>query len=205
MAFRLIPRDEGFYALFNDAAKNAAETARGLQDVLHGLPGTAPLADKVIEFERKGDEITRTVFAKLDTAIVTPFDREDIQAMIDKLDDAVDDMRSAADLIRLHHVSEPIRGVREMADLIVDAADATVRLFAKLPKLRDLRPELDEIDDIESQGDVMHRETMARLFSGHYDAFTVLKWMDIVENLEKTLNRFERTSDIIATVALKHA
>ena len=205
MAFRLIPRDEGFYVLFNEAAANAAAAARVLREVLNGLPASAALVDKVVEYERKGDQITRTIFGRLDTAIITPFDREDIQAMTDKLDDAVDDMRSAADLVRLHHVAEPIRGVREMADLIVDAADATVRLFLKLPKLRDLRPELDEIDDLESQGDALHRETTARLFSGHYDAFTVLKWMDIVENMEKTLNRFERTSDMISTIALKHA
>lgn len=205
MAFRLIPRDTGFYVLFNEAAENAAAAARVLREVLNGLPASADLVDKVVEHERKGDQITRTIFGRLDTAIITPFDREDIQAMTDKLDDAVDDMRSAADLVRLHHVAEPIRGVREMADLIVDAADATVRLFLKLPKLRDLRPELDEIDDLESQGDALHRETTARLFSGHYDAFTVLKWMDIVENMEKTLNRFERTSDLISTIALKHA
>ena len=205
MAFRLIPRDEGFYVLFNEAAANAAAAARVLREVLTGLPASAALVDQVVEYERKGDQITRAIFGRLDTAIITPFDREDIQAFTDKLDDAVDDMRSAADLVRLHHVAEPIRGVREMADLIVDAADATVRLFLKLPKLRDLRPELDEIDDLESQGDALHRETTARLFSGHYDAFTVLKWMDIVENMEKTLNRFERTSDMISTIALKHA
>ncbi len=205
MAFRLIPRDEGFYVLFNEAAANAAAAARVLREVLTGLPASAALVDQVVECERKGDRITRAIFGRLDTAIITPFDREDIQAFTDKLDDAVDDMRSAADLVRLHHVAEPIRGVREMADLIVDAADATVRLFLKLPKLRDLRPELDEIDDLESQGDALHRETTARLFSGHYDAFTVLKWMDIVENMEKTLNRFERTSDMISTIALKHA
>ena len=46
---------------------------------------------------------------------------------------------------------------------------------------------------------------LSALIAGSATAFTVLRWMDIVEDLEKTLNRFERTSDIISTVALKHS
>ena len=70
--------------------------------------------------------------------------------------------------------------------------------------MRDLRPELEEIDQLETRGDDLYRQTMAHLFSGEFKAFTVLRWKDIVESMEKALNSFEKTSDIVASIAVKH-
>jgi uncharacterized protein len=202
---RLVPRDEGFYPLFNESAENTLSAAKLLQELIVTLPSKLDLVDKIIEMERSGDTLYRRILKRLDESIVTPFDREDIITLSDKLDDGIDDMRTAADMIRLHHVDRPIEGVAEMSGLIVEAAEALVVLVSKLPKLRDLQHELDLIDSAETRGDTVYRETIARLFSGKYEALEVLKWHDIVEKLEKALNRIERASLIISTIAIKHA
>jgi predicted phosphate transport protein (TIGR00153 family) len=203
--FRLIPRDEGFYPIFNDAAENAAACAELLHLLLLDLTRAADLNAEIVELERRGDELTRAIITRLDTAIITPFDREDIHALTEQLDNAVDDMRAAADLVLLHTVVNSKPGAPELADHIEQAARKMVELFVKLPRLRDMKPELDAIDAIESEGDQCYRTAVAHLFSGEYKAFEVLRWKDILEAMEHSLNSLERTSDIVATIQLKHA
>lgn len=205
MRFRLVPRDEGFYPLFNEAAENLARSARLLCELLDDFAGADEKLTGIKDCERRGDEITRTVLRRLNSSFVTPFDREDIHALAEELDDVVDDIHGAADLLMLHHVDTSLPEMRELAGILVQAADANVRLVAKLPRLRGMEPELEEIDRIESQADSVYRRSVARLFSGEYKAFAVLKWKDIVEALENSVNAIEDISDIVESIVLKHA
>jgi predicted phosphate transport protein (TIGR00153 family) len=205
MRFRLMPRDEGFYPLFKEAADNAVGCATVLRELAARPEDAGPLVEKLVESEHRGDELVRAVHDRLDKSIVTPFDREDILALIEEIDRAVDDMRAAGEFMHLHHITEPLVEVIEIAGVVHDTAEAASRLMVKLPKMRDLRPELDEIDQLETRGDDLYRRIMAHLFSGEFKAFTVLRWKDVVESFEKALNSFEKMSDIVASIAVKHS
>src|SRR6187551_1728650 len=183
--FRLVPRDEGFYPLFDDAAENVAECARRLRGLFAEDFTTLPIESveqktkAVNDCERRGDEITRTILRRLNSSFVTPFDREDIHALTEELDDVVDEMQAAADLLVLHRVEKPLPEVRDLADILVKAAKANVALLAKLPRLRDMEGDLEVIGQLESEGDRIYRRLVAHLFSGEFKAFAVLKWKDI--------------------------
>jgi hypothetical protein len=202
--FRLVPRDDGFFALFSSAADNAAATAHLVLEALQRLPDIEPIAEKTIGLEQQGDQLTRRILAALDTAIVTPFDREDIHALAEGFDTAVDRMSAAVDLLRLHKVTAPIEGAADFGQLLVGAAEAAVAATSQLDRLRGLQPHLDEIDRLETQGDQLFRRLTARLFSGEFDAFTVLKWNDVIGSLEAGLDAFEHTADVMTSIVLKH-
>ena len=215
MRFRLVPRDDGFYPLFDDAAENVAECARRFRDLLDHY-SDQPLAEPttrdveklvnlINDCESRGDEYTRTILRRLNSSFVTPFDREDIHALTEELDDVVDEMQAAADLLVLHRVEKPLPEVRDLADILVKAADANVALIAKLPRLRDMDGELETIGRLESEGDRIYRRLVAHLFSGEFKAFAVLKWKDVVEAIEKSVNAIENISDIVESIVLKHA
>jgi predicted phosphate transport protein (TIGR00153 family) len=213
--FRLVPRDEGFYPLFNEAAENVVLCARRFRDLLadfgddsDGEPvgrDLEKLGYLVAECEHRGDELTRTILRRLHSSFVTPFDREDIHALTEELDDVVDEMQAAAELLVLHRVEKPLVEVRDLADILVKAAEANAALIAKLPKLRGLEEELEAVDRLESEGDRIYRHAVAHLFSGEFKAFAVLKWKDIVEAIEKSVNAIENISDIVESIVLKHA
>ena len=154
MRFRLFPRDDGFYPLFDDAAENVAECARRFRDLLDHYRRRSrsrperdveKLVNLINDCESRGDEITRTILVRLNKSFVTPFDREDIHALTEELDDVVDEMQAAADLLVLHRVEKPLPEVRDLADILVKAAEANVALIAKLPRLRDMESELEAI------------------------------------------------------------
>ena len=205
MRFRLVPRDEGFYPLFNEAAGNLAESARLLRALVDEFPDGAKSLKLISECERRGDELTRAILRRLNTSFVTPFDREDIHALTENLDDAVDDIHAAADLLILHNVDKPFPEMRDLADILVQAAETNCLLVAKLPTLRGLERELEEIDQLETAADKLYRRSVAQLFSGKFKAFAVLKWKDVVEAIEGSVNSIENISDVVESIALKHA
>ena len=205
MRFRLVPRDEGFYVLFNEVAANLAEAGALLRKLFDDPSDTAPTLELIIECEQRGDELTRAILRRLNSSFVTPFDREDIHTLTEELDDAVDDIHGAADLMVLHRVDEPMPEMRELAGIVAEAATVTVDLIGKLPSLKGMDPLLERIDELESEADRVYRRCVAHLFSGEFKAFGVLRAKDVVEALESAVNGIENVSDIVETIQLKHA
>ena len=204
MRFRLVPRDESFYPLFDDAAANIADAAGLLRQLIGGADRVTTI-DAVRTCEQRGDDITRQILERLYASFVTPFDREDIHTLAEWLDDVVDDIHGAADLMQLHQVEKPLPELAELADLLVEAAAANVELFKRLPSLKEMDPILVQIGKIESKADGVYRKSVAHLFSGEFNAFDVLKSKDIVEAVEQAVNMIEKVSDSVESILLKHA
>ena len=201
--FRLLPTDDRFFPLFNDAAVNAADCTRRLREVLNG---TTTDLGAIIACEHRGDEITRDILRRLNSSFVTPFDREDIHVLAENLDDVVDDVMEVALRLELGNRDfAAMPELKDIADLLVEMADETVALMARLPSMKETGPHLDAIDRLESEGDARYREALARLYSGELSAKAMLYWKDVVETLENALNKFEDVSDVVEGIVLKHA
>ncbi len=205
MRFRLLPTDEGFFDLFNQAAENAAAGTRHLQSLLGDLPNGRVWHEEVRACERRGDELTRQILGRLDSSFVTPFDREDIHALAEEIDDVLDDVYAASDLLVLHNVDSALPEMREMADILVQAANAIVDLVSRLSSLKALDEHLRAVDALETQADQVYRSSLAKLFSGEYPALEVLKWKDVFEAIEDSVNRLEDIADTVQSIAVKHA
>jgi uncharacterized protein len=200
--FRLLPTDDKFFALFNDAAANAAECARHLRDA---IDGNAESHERIRDSERRGDEITRTILQRLNSSFVTPFDREDIHALAEELDDVVDDIQTVSELLVVLPVATPLPELREQVELLVRAADEAEKLVGRLESMKEVTPHLDAIDQLESDGDTIYRQILQRLYSGEIEAIEVLRWKGIVQAVEEALNTIEDISDVVESIVLKHA
>jgi predicted phosphate transport protein (TIGR00153 family) len=201
--FRLLPTDDKFFALFDQAAANASECARRLQGIVDN--GNTSGHEGIKDCERQGDEITRTILTRLNSTFVTPFDREDIHALAESFDDVVDDIQTVSELMLLTQVSTALPDMREQASLLVQMAEEAEQLVARLESMKEVKPHLDAIDRLESEGDEVYRRIVAHLFGGELEALEVLRLKGIVEALEGALNRIEDISDVIESIVLKHA
>ena len=119
MRFRLIPRDEGFYDLFSKSAVNIDQGARLLAELLPDLGDIPNRVERLVAIERHGDVLTHDILRRLDKAIVTPFDREDIHALAERLDDIADHIRAIGELVQLHNVDSPLEVTIEQSKLLV--------------------------------------------------------------------------------------
>ncbi len=204
MRFRLIPRDESFFPLFDQQAQIAADTAVVLQELMASLPVSAERAQAVVDAEKKADGVLRRVRERLETSIVTPFDPEDIQKLSNSLDDVLDEMREAGDSALQHNIGAPLPGVDELLRILVQITAKNVEVVKGLRSLRGLQTLIDEIERLESEADGVYRKVMAELFSGRHDALDILRWKDVVEAIEGAIDAVEDASDEVQSIVVKH-
>src|SRR5205823_1795839 len=166
-----------------------------------------PEADhaEILQREHEGDEITHQIMHALNTTFVTPFDREDIHRLASGLDDILDGIEAVADLLVLHRIEEPLPEMRQQADVLVRAADQCYEAMVGLRGLSGLERFWVEINRLENEGDRVYRKTVARLFSGDYKAMDVLKWKDLVDQLEAAIDGCEDVANAMESIVLKHA
>jgi uncharacterized protein Yka (UPF0111/DUF47 family) len=175
LRFRLLPSDDRFFVLFNQSAMNTAECARRLSDMVNDFDDLDAKYTLVVDCERRGDQLTTEILQRLDATFVTPFDREDIHALAEELDDVVDDMLAVSDLLRLLSIETVLPELKEQADLLVQMGDQTVGLMGRLQSMRGTGPFLEAIDQLETEGDAVYHRSLGRLFSGEYEALEVLE------------------------------
>lgn len=205
MRFRLTPNTTEFFVLFSQAASNMRATVLALQDLVEGFTDIQAKHDRVKACERRGDELTRAILRNLDSVFVTPFDREDIHALAEGMDNVVDDLYHLSEVLVLVPIDGVLVELREQVRIMSQMVDTAVEAVDRLHNMSGLRPLLDRIDSLESEGDAVYRKGLARLFSGEFEALDVVKWKDIIGSAEDAIDRLEDVSDVIGSILVKHA
>ena len=205
MRFRLTPREDSYYDMFADSANNLVTGARLLVELISDGADREGIAEKMRACEHAGDEFTHAIMRRLNESFITPFDREDIYRLASTLDDVMDFMEAAADLIVLYELGElPPENVR-VVEVLQTAAAKTAEAMPRLRGLRDLSEYWIEINRLENQGDQVYRRLLAELFSGAYDALTVLKLKEVIDQLEAAADAFEHVANTVESIAVKES
>jgi hypothetical protein len=163
------------------------------------------IAEKMRACEHAGDEFTHAIMRRLNESFITPFDREDIYRLASTLDDVMDYMEAAADLVVLYKVEELPRDVVGQVEVLERAAELTAAAMPRLRGMKDLSEYWIEINRLENQGDQVYRRLLAELFGGDYDALTVLKLKEIIDQLEAAADAFEHVANTVETIAVKES
>lgn len=204
MRLRLTPRDESYYEMFADSASNLVIGARLLAELISDGADRDAIAEKMRACEHAGDERTHAIMRRLNESFVTPFDREDIYRLASSLDDVMDSMEAAVDLIGLYQLNELPKGVIDQVEVLERAAELTAEAMPRLRAMKDLTRYWIEINQLENQADRIYRKLLAKLFSGEYDALTVLKLKDVIEELETAADAFEHVANTVETIVVKN-
>ncbi|WP_344110897.1 DUF47 domain-containing protein [Nocardioides humi] len=204
MGLRLRPVDTSFYDLFTQSAQHLVGGAELLAEMLSESSDKAGVAERMRAAEHAADETTHEIVKKVNSTFVTPFDREDIYALGSGLDDVMDMMDEAVDLILLYEVQVALPAeLSEQVDVLQRCAELTAAAMPRLQSMQSLDDYWIEINRLENAGDRNHRRTLAKLFSGEYPTIEVLKLKDIVESLEGAIDAFERVANTVEQIAVK--
>ena len=205
MRFRLIPRDDRFFELFVEDAANVLNGARQLEAMLRTYDQPEARAAEIRDSEHRGDEISHEIGHRLEATFVTPFDREDIYALISALDDVLDLVEEAADTFFLYRVEAPTSTAVEQAAIIVKQAEILHEALVHLQGFKDLDRYWIEVHRLENEGDRIVRSAIARLFNEETDPINLVKWKEIYGLLEATIDKAEDAANIIERITIKHA
>jgi len=206
--FKLRPTDDSFYDYFSRAAANLVRGAELLTEL--GLPGAdvQSVSERLVEVEHDSDAITHELFNKINAAFITPFDREDIYRLGSNLDDVMDHMEAVGSLLYLYGLTRLPALPREMHELVGvldQQAKLTAEAVPRLRSMKNLREYWIECNRLENEGDRAYRMLLVRLFSGEYDALTVLKLKEVADELEAACDAFEHIANTIETIAVKES
>ncbi|WP_375489447.1 DUF47 domain-containing protein [uncultured Jatrophihabitans sp.] len=205
MPFRITPRDHAFYEMFTEAGRNVA----GAVEVLGGLSdpnaNREVIAKELREREHAGDAVTHRIMRQLNTSFITPFDREDIYRLASALDDVIDAIEAAADFIVLADVGRLPALMNEQIHLLQRSANETAEAMSRLQTLRDLEPYWIEVNRLENEADRVYRKLLSKLFSGDYDALTMVKLREVADGLEEAADALEHVAHAVETIAVKES
>jgi uncharacterized protein len=204
MKLSLVPRTSAFYDLFAAAGENALETARLVETRFQSFPDREVRQSEVKELENRGDDLTRQLIELLNTQYITPFDREDIYELAKAIDDVVDFIENASDLLTLYKVEQPMRQSLEQCRLLVTATENLAKALAALRGLRNTEPYLIEIKRLEDEADQILRSAIAGLFENHVDPVEVIRWKDIFDALEDAIDACETAADVVGNIVVKN-
>ncbi len=204
-SFRLIPREERFFDLFVEDAANVLDGARQLEAMLRTFDNPDKAAKKIREAEHRGDEISHDIGQRLEATFVTPFDREEIHALIADLDDILDMIEEVADTFVLYRIETPTKSSIKQAALVVQACDTIHQALGNLRGFKDIDHFVADIRRIEHEGDKLSRSAIAGLFDDGTKTIDVLKWKDIYALLEETIDKCEDVAELIERIVVKHA
>jgi predicted phosphate transport protein (TIGR00153 family) len=203
-----IPREEKFFDLFQDSAENMVKAAQSLKEMINNWEHVEGKVAEITELEHKGDTITHEIMSRLNRTFVTPFDREDIVQLAHVLDDVTDFIHSAADAMLLYKVDRPGERAKELADIILQAAEEIEKVLPQLKKriiLSSVLKRCVEINRLENLADRVYRSAIAELFDDSTDMAHIIKWREIYAHMESATDRCEDVADVLEGVAIKHA
>jgi uncharacterized protein len=201
-----LPKEDHFYTYLERQAQITHQAAQTLGMFRAGTAANE-IRSSVERLEVQGDQTVRDMLASLARTFVTPIDREDLQRVSKKLDDILDLLDLAARACVLYGVEKP---TRPMLVLIEKLEAATEAISQAMPLLRQHRYQAlikasQQVQDIEKDADTVFRDALSALFHDPaVDAKTILREKEVLEDLEKALNRCEQVAETLTNVAVKH-
>jgi uncharacterized protein Yka (UPF0111/DUF47 family) len=206
LSVALTPKDTVLFDLFTSLAERVAAGARIAVEMVSGpIEERKELAKRVGDIETEADELLGQIIRRVNDMFVTPYDRGDLQILANFLDDAMDAIEEATDLIILHEVGDFPQGTFELVDAGRRLAELTASSMPRLKNLKDLDHYFSEADRIEDEGDRLHRRITSLLFSGNFDAMTILRNNAVIDNFENALDELAHVARTIRTIALKES
>ncbi|PJJ77567.1 hypothetical protein CLV28_0788 [Sediminihabitans luteus] len=203
---RLTPRDSSFFDLLTASAEHLVTGSKLLAELLGADRKTRKeIAKQLSDTEHDADEATHAIMRRLNQTFVTPFDRDDIYELASALDDCMDFMEEAADLIVLYRIEELPARVADQVQVLERAAELTCEAMPRLRTMKDLSDYWVEVNRLENQADKVHRKLLAQLFDEITDPIELMKLKEVVEILEHAADAFEKVANTVETIVLKES
>jgi uncharacterized protein Yka (UPF0111/DUF47 family) len=203
--FQVIPRQLGFFDMFDRHADGMVRAVVDLAALLADLPNARHHAERIRTLEEGADELTHQIIALVNMTFVTPFDRNDIHALASAIDDVVDSAEGLADLLSLLPLSTPLPHFVQQIDVLQRASTSVALAVRDLRALAGVEAACAEVKRAEREGDWVYRRGVAVLYSGDFAAMEVLMWKDLLDGAEDAIDRCEDIANIVESVALKYA
>lgn len=208
MGFKLKPVEEKFFEFLEQHSELVKESAEILSQSIENPELVAEFLDKIDVVEQKADDIVTKISVKLQKTFITPFDREDIFVLTQKLDDVADYIKSIIERMHLYNLGAASSRMQALSALLLKTTKHIQKAMSQLDNIKKTHQKIEDhceaIKDLEVEGDRVYREEMAKLFRECTDPIELIKLKDIFNIFEEALDASEDVADLVKRVVIKY-
>jgi predicted phosphate transport protein (TIGR00153 family) len=206
----LKPREMVFFDLLESAAGNVYQASQLFdREIRTGDPVRfAELRREMKDLEHAGDDITREIMDRLNQTFVTPIDREDIMQLAHAIDDVVDKIHAVCERLILYRISHVMPAVTEMSSIIVEGSGEILHLVRSLRNMsnqKEIRDRIRRVHTLENKADSIYHAGLAQIFEDPRDPIELIKWKEILEQIEDATDKIELVAKVIGSTVMKNA
>jgi uncharacterized protein len=203
---RLIPRDQEFFTLFDELASHLAVSARLLNELFEQPTTMVEKVRAIKAVEHKADQLTSEINTRIDRSFVTPIDPEDIHELARRLDDVIDLLDGTARRAERLHIGTQVREpARQLSALLVEATERIQRAVNGIKRPKEVNAAAIEVKRIEEEGDAIYHEAVGELFQGKPDPLDVIRWKEMYDTLEETIDSCMGIVHALQSISIKNA
>jgi predicted phosphate transport protein (TIGR00153 family) len=205
----LVPKDKKFFPLFEEASSNLIELASNLHEAVNlPLKEREVLFQKIDILEQRGEDITRQTNLELSRNFITPFDREDIHALITSIDNVADYLHGAASRMKLYHVDKITKSIRKLTEINLEACqniDVAVKELKNLNNMKTITNACAKINKLENKSDMVYNKAVFEIFENETDAKNIIKYKEVLSVLESATDKCKSVASVLESITVKHS
>ena len=206
MCFSFLPRDEKFFDMFEQTAAVLTRAAGKFLDLVTSFDQVSVRCQELKKEEAIADDMVERIIKALDRSFITPFDREDIHTLAAKMDDVIDNLEETAHRFEEFRIDKPTPTATSMARIIKDCCvhlEQAIHGCRNMKRPVEIQHHCKEISRLENEADKIYRDADGALFADPPDILTLIKWRELYQWLEETVDACKNVAQVISEIVIK--
>ncbi|OGS22038.1 MAG: hypothetical protein A2252_02430 [Elusimicrobia bacterium RIFOXYA2_FULL_39_19] len=200
------PKDFNMFDLFEKQVGISVEGAKYFKQMITEGKLSQEALDKLHNIEHQGDEVAHDIIEQLNKSFITPFDREDIHALVKEIDDITDMLHTLTNRMLVYKMTEKNVHLTAFANMIEEsvlAVECAVKGLRNTKNYKSVKDACVEVNRLENEGDMMRDKVLAELFETEKDPIKVIKLKDIFQEAETILDICEDVAHMVENILVK--
>jgi uncharacterized protein len=204
MLKRFLPKQNKFFDILIEMAVNMQESAKLLKEMFEKHESYSEYSSRIHILENKCDELTHNVISELNDTFITPIDREDIYSLVNSLDDIVDSIDTIGSRATIYKLKTQIPFSIQLCEILVLQANVIADVIKQIQDPKLTTEKIVQVKHLETEGDIMFRDALEHLFEHEKDAINLIKQKELIENIERAIDRCHHTATVVEGILIKN-
>lgn len=201
---KFLPKQEKFFDFLAELSVDILEAGKLLNEMLINHHRHLEYASKIHLLENKCDDLTHKIIHELNETFITPIDREDIYELANSLDNIIDAMDAIATRYSIYKIVNPIPFGPQLSEILLLQVQTLVEVIKELHNYDNAFDKLVLIRNLETEGDAVFRDSMTDLFENEKDVIEIIKKKEILENIERAVDKCQTATIVIEGILIKN-
>lgn len=201
---RFLPKQNKFFDLLIELTTSVLESAKMLDEMMDNNEDFADYASKIHFIENRCDDLTHQVISDLNDTFITPIDREDIFALVNSLDDIVDTIDTIAQRLNMYKLKTKLQFGPQLTDILLIQTSVLNDVIKDLQNPKQTIDKIVNVKHLETEGDIVFKDALLNLFEVEKDVFELIKKKEILEIIEKAVDKCQNAATVIEGILIKN-